>query len=239
MGPRVPRPPFPTNSPHPLPAPMLNPPADANYFGPPTSGGPPPPQWAPGNAGQPPNGGPPNSGPPGGWSPAMDNFPPLAWKQKQLLLLLQHQTPALSSKLTERYSRHTGPGRKQVGGLGLEDTLNHEPDPDIFSTPATLLRAMILAPDNLPAHLPSHSSTNLLLCTTLPFTNNPVPTLVNSSATDNFIDEFLAALTPHPLQCLPTLIPLKLFDGDPTPVGDITYCLEMTMTFANRQQQEL
>ncbi|KAG5730992.1 hypothetical protein E4T56_gene13043 [Termitomyces sp. T112] len=74
----------------------------------------------------------------------------------------------------------------------------HRPDPDVFSAPATLLHAMILAPDNPSVHLPSHSSTNLL-CTTLPFTANPIPTLVNSGTTDNFINEFLAVLTPHPL----------------------------------------
>ncbi|KAG5722479.1 hypothetical protein E4T56_gene2867 [Termitomyces sp. T112] len=91
------------------------------------------------------------------------------------------------------------------------------PDPNVFSALATLLRAMILAPANPPVHLPSHSSTNLLLRTTLPFTTNPIPTLVDSGATDNFIDESLAVLTPHPLQCLPAPIPLKLFDGDFTP----------------------
>ncbi|KAG5717605.1 hypothetical protein E4T56_gene5422 [Termitomyces sp. T112] len=116
---------------------------------------------------------------------------------------------------------------------GLEDALDHRPDPDIFSAPATLLCATILAPDSPPTHLPSQSSTNLLLHTTLSFTDNPGPTLVDSSATNNFIDESLAVLAPHPLQHLPTSIPLKLFDGDPTPAGDITHCLEMTMTFAN------
>ncbi|KAG5329389.1 hypothetical protein C0989_009536, partial [Termitomyces sp. Mn162] len=121
----------------------------------------------------------------------------------------------------------------------LEDTLDCGPHPDIFSTPATLLRAMMLAPDNPPAHLPSHSSTNLLLRTTLPFTDKPVPTLVDSGATDNFVDKSLAALAPQPLHRLPALIPLKLFDGDSTPAGDITHCLETTLTFANGQQQEL
>ncbi|KAG5730303.1 hypothetical protein E4T56_gene10551 [Termitomyces sp. T112] len=129
--------------------------------------------------------------------------------------------------------------RKQVSSLGLEDALDCGPDPDVFSTLATLLRAMILTPDSPPVHLPSHLSTNLLLCTTLPFTDNPVPTLVDSSATNNFINESLATLAPHPLQCLPASIPLKLFDGDPTPAGDITHCLEMTLTFANGRQQEL
>ncbi|KAG5348559.1 hypothetical protein C0989_009954, partial [Termitomyces sp. Mn162] len=111
---------------------------------------------------------------------------------------------------------------------GLEDALDRGPHPDVFSAPATLLRAMMLTPDNPPAHLPSHSSTNLLLCTTLPFTNKPVPTLVNSGATNNFVDESLAALAPQPLRHLPAPIPLKLFDGDSTPVGDITHCLEPT-----------
>ncbi|KAG5349326.1 hypothetical protein J132_04565 [Termitomyces sp. J132] len=63
-----------------LPALMPNSPADINYFGLPTPGGPPLPCWAPGpplgNVGQPPGSGPPNSRPPGGWSPVMDNFPP-------------------------------------------------------------------------------------------------------------------------------------------------------------------
>ncbi|KAG5726085.1 hypothetical protein E4T56_gene1635 [Termitomyces sp. T112] len=98
---------------------------------------------------------------------------------------------------------------------------------------------MILAPDNPPAHLPSYSSTNLLLRTTLPFTNKPIPTLVNSGATNNFVDESLAALAPQPLRHLPAPIPLKLFDRDSTPAGDITHCLETTLTFADRQQQEL
>ncbi|KAG5348599.1 hypothetical protein C0989_009602, partial [Termitomyces sp. Mn162] len=102
-----------------------------------------------------------------------------------------------------------------------------------------LLCTTVLTLDNLPAHLLSHSSTTLLLCTTLPFSNNHIPTLVNSGATNNFINEFLAALTPHLLQHLSASIPLKLFDGDPTPTRDITHCLEMTMTFANGQQQEL
>ncbi|KAG5735323.1 hypothetical protein E4T56_gene11060 [Termitomyces sp. T112] len=130
-------------------------------------------------------------------------------------------------------------GRDPRKCLGLEDALDCGPHPDIFSTSATLLRAMVLAPDNPPAHLPSHSSTNLLLCTTLPFTDKPVPTLVDSSATDNFIDESLAALAPQPLCHLPAPIPLKLFDGDSTPAGDITHCLETTLTFTDGQQQKL
>ncbi|KAG5720922.1 hypothetical protein E4T56_gene404 [Termitomyces sp. T112] len=50
------------------------------------------------------------------------------------------------------------------------------PDPDVFFALATL-RTTILTLDSPPVHLPSHSSTNLLPHTTLPFTANPVPTL--------------------------------------------------------------
>ncbi|KAG5722473.1 hypothetical protein E4T56_gene2878 [Termitomyces sp. T112] len=91
----------------------------------------------------------------------------------------------------------------------------------------------------LQAHLSSHSSTTLLLRITLPFSDNSIPTLVDSSTTDNFIDKFLAVLASQCLQHLPTPILLKLFNSDTTPARDITHCLEVTMTFANGQQQKL
>ncbi|KAG5719022.1 hypothetical protein E4T56_gene20422 [Termitomyces sp. T112] len=56
---------------------------------------------------------------------------------------------------------------------------------------------------------------------------------------NNFIDESLAVLAPQHLQCLPTPILLKLFDGDPTSAGDITHYVEMIMTFTNGQCQYL
>ncbi|KAG5348946.1 hypothetical protein C0989_007020 [Termitomyces sp. Mn162] len=126
---------------------------------------------------------------------------------KDILCLTPKQTTyngykALITQVNQRYwedhSKNMVP-QTPWNTSSLEDALDYEPDPDIFSAPATLLCTTILALDNLPAHLPSHSSTNLLLCTTLPFTNNSIPTLVDSSVTDNFIDESLAALTPHPL----------------------------------------
>ncbi|KAG5335144.1 hypothetical protein E4T56_gene10786 [Termitomyces sp. T112] len=87
---------------------------------------------------------------------------------------------------------------------------------------------MVLSPDTLPAHLSSHI---LLLCTTLPFSTNSVPTLVNSGATDNFINESLAALTSQHLWHLSTPIPLKLFNSNPTFAGDIThYDLQLLVT---------
>ncbi|KAG5349688.1 hypothetical protein C0989_002367 [Termitomyces sp. Mn162] len=123
--------------------------------------------------------------------------------------------------------------------LGLEDALDCRPDPNVFSAPAALLCATVLAPDTLPAHLPSHSFHTLLLHTTLPFSAYSIPMLVNSSATNNFINKSLVALAPHHLQHLSTLILLKLFDSDFTSTRDITHCLEMTMTFTNGRHQDL
>ncbi|KAG5335183.1 hypothetical protein C0989_001984, partial [Termitomyces sp. Mn162] len=249
MGPRAPQLPFLTNSPYTLPVPMPNPPANTNYFGPPTPRGPPPPQWALrpplGNAGQLPGGS------SGGWGLAMDNFllqhgngnnyyyyynarpPPQTQNTQDNTHDALAQEEKLNIQKPKLFTGHNPPK------WCLEDALDCGPDPNVFSTPATLLHTTVLTLDNFLAHLPFHSSTTLLLCTTLPFSDNFIPTLVNNSTTDNFIDKSLAALALHLLWHLPTPIPLKLFNGDPTPAGNITHHLETTMTFAKGQQQEL
>ncbi|KAG6882792.1 hypothetical protein C0993_009147 [Termitomyces sp. T159_Od127] len=97
---------------------------------------------------------------------------------------------------------------------------------------------MALSLDTLSAHLPSQSSqTLLLLCTTLPASSAPVNTLVDSSAIDNFIDEFLAMLAAMP-QRLPLPIHLTLFDGSFISTGDITHRIQTTLTFPNGQWQD-
>ncbi|KAG5731783.1 hypothetical protein E4T56_gene1564 [Termitomyces sp. T112] len=99
---------------------------------------------------------------------------------------------------------------------------------------------MIVSLDTLPAHLSSHCS-HTLLHTILPFSTNSIPTLVDSGATDNFIDEFLAVLTPQDLWHHSTPILLKLFDGNPTSTKDITHFLPTLVnnracgTFASNQ----
>ncbi|KAG6875020.1 hypothetical protein C0993_011192, partial [Termitomyces sp. T159_Od127] len=127
---------------------------------------------------------------------------------------------------------------KRPSGLDHEDALNHGPDFDVFSTPATHLHAMALSLDTPSAHLPSQSSQTLLPCTTLPHTSALVSTLVDSSATDNFIDESLAILATTP-QKLPLPIRLTLFNGSSTSAGDITHYVQTTLTFSNGQQQDL
>ncbi|KAG5716668.1 hypothetical protein E4T56_gene16364 [Termitomyces sp. T112] len=52
---------------------------------------------------------------------------------------------------------------------------------------------------------------------------NSILTLVNSSATNNFINKSLAVLAPQYLQHLSTPILLKLSDGNPTSAGNITH----------------
>ncbi|KAG5337128.1 hypothetical protein C0989_010592 [Termitomyces sp. Mn162] len=122
---------------------------------------------------------------------------------------------------------------KEVSGLGHKGTLNCGSDTNVFSALVVSLHNMVFSPDTLSAHLSLHSSHTLLLHTTLPFSANSIPTLVDSGATNNFINELLAALAPQCLQQLPTPILFKLFDGDPTSAGDITHCVETTMTFVN------
>ncbi|KAG6882977.1 hypothetical protein C0993_008429 [Termitomyces sp. T159_Od127] len=97
---------------------------------------------------------------------------------------------------------------------------------------------MALFPDTSLAHLPSQSSQTLLLCTTLPHFSTPVNTLVDSSATNNFIDKSLATLATTP-QKLPLSIYFTLFNGSSTSTDDITHYVQTTLTFANSQWQDL
>ncbi|KAG5726004.1 hypothetical protein E4T56_gene1622 [Termitomyces sp. T112] len=75
---------------------------------------------------------------------------------------------------------------------------------------------MVLSLDTLQAHLPFHSSHTLLLHTTLPFSANSVPTLVDSGTTNNFIDEPLvttpdhSTTTPDSAATTPTPTPIDL-----------------------------
>ncbi|KAG6884313.1 hypothetical protein C0993_012214 [Termitomyces sp. T159_Od127] len=121
---------------------------------------------------------------------------------------------------------------KQSSSLDLEDALNHGPDFNIFSTPATLLHATALSPNTLSAHIPSQFSQTLLLHTTLPSSSSSVNTLVNSGAANNFIDKSLAMLAAMPQRLL-IPIHLTLFDGSSTSVSDITHYVQITLTFTN------
>ncbi|KAG6879019.1 hypothetical protein C0992_005846 [Termitomyces sp. T32_za158] len=98
---------------------------------------------------------------------------------------------------------------------------------------------MVIAPDTPSILLPSHSLQSLLLCTTITPSKETINTLIDSGATDNFIDEAWAALAPGPPRKLPIPICLCLFDGNASSAGDITHFVRLPITFANRQQQEL
>ncbi|KAG6867309.1 hypothetical protein C0993_004619, partial [Termitomyces sp. T159_Od127] len=92
---------------------------------------------------------------------------------------------------------------------------------------------MALSLDTLSAHFPSQSSQTLLLHTTL-----PVNTLLNSSATNNFINKSMAMFAAMPWR-LPISICLTLFDGSSTSASDITHYMQTALTFVNGQWQDL
>ncbi|KAG6894281.1 hypothetical protein C0992_006737, partial [Termitomyces sp. T32_za158] len=64
---------------------------------------------------------------------------------------------------------------------------------------------------------------SLLLRTTITPSKETINTLIDSGATDNFIDEAWAALAPGPPRRLPIPICLRLFDGNASSVGDFTH----------------
>ncbi|KAG6871441.1 hypothetical protein C0992_010945, partial [Termitomyces sp. T32_za158] len=94
-------------------------------------------------------------------------------------------------------------------------------------------------PDTPLILLPSHSSQSLLLRTIVTPSKETINTLIDSGATNNFINEAWAALAPGPPRSLPIPICICLFDGNASSMGDITHFVQLPITFANGQQQEL
>ncbi|KAG6871986.1 hypothetical protein C0992_009321 [Termitomyces sp. T32_za158] len=119
----------------------------------------------------------------------------------------------------------------------MEGFLNRENS--AFPTLVSHLRTTVIAPDTPSILLPSHSSQSLLLHTTITPSKETINTLIDSGATDNFIDEAWAALAPGPPRRLPIPICLRLFDRNASSTGDITHFIHLPITFANGQQQEL
>ncbi|KAG5722767.1 hypothetical protein E4T56_gene7962 [Termitomyces sp. T112] len=71
---------------------------------------------------------------------------------------------------------------------------------------------MVIAPDTLPAHLPSNSS-HTLLHTTLPFSTNSVPTLVDSDKPISIRDPTAAIPSPTPID--PEALDIKIIGTIP------------------------
>ncbi|KAG6872759.1 hypothetical protein C0992_009359, partial [Termitomyces sp. T32_za158] len=106
-------------------------------------------------------------------------------------------------------------------------------------TSVSHLHTTVIAPDTPSILLPSHSSQSLLLRTTITPSKETINTLIDSGATDNFIDKAWAALAPGTSRRLPIPICLRLFNGNASSMGDITHFVHLPITFANGQQQEL
>ncbi|RDB30976.1 hypothetical protein Hypma_000173 [Hypsizygus marmoreus] len=87
--------------------------------------------------------------------------------------------------------------------------------------------------DTPTAYLSSNSSQLFLLKVSISQLDEPITPLVDSRATDNFIDEELISNTSGILEELSNPIGLYLFDGQPTSSGTITHQLSTTITLQN------
>ncbi|KAG6889165.1 hypothetical protein C0992_006252 [Termitomyces sp. T32_za158] len=108
-----------------------------------------------------------------------------------------------------------------------------------FPTPVSHLHTTVIAPDTPSILLLSHSSQSLFLRITITPSKETINTLIDSGATNNFIDKAWAALTPGPPRRLPIPICLHFFDRNASSAGDITHFVCLPITFANGQQQKL
>jgi len=84
---------------------------------------------------------------------------------------------------------------------------------------------------NIYAVLTSQSQTSFIVNLHLPMISDPIPTLVDSGATSNFIDSKLTSQAQLIRSSLPSLIALSLFDGKPTTCGFIHDYVKTKITF--------
>src|SRR5882724_4511618 len=89
------------------------------------------------------------------------------------------------------------------------------------------------------AAITSHSEVSFLISLTLPGLSDPVPALIDSGATSNFLDSSLATLPTFVLEPLDRPITLCLFDGEPATAGFIHESVNITVSFADCSTQSL
>src|SRR3977135_673305 len=87
--------------------------------------------------------------------------------------------------------------------------------------------------------LVSRSDVSFIVHITLPDHPDPVPTLIDSGATSNFIDAQLATRIPTTRQSLTQPIALCLFDGKPATSGFIHEYIKTTISFPDSSSQSL
>ena len=87
--------------------------------------------------------------------------------------------------------------------------------------------------------LVSRSDVSFIVHITLPDHPDPVPTLIDSGATSNFIDAQLATRIPTTQQSLAQPIALCLFDGKPATSGFIHEYIKTTISFPDSSSQSL
>ena len=92
---------------------------------------------------------------------------------------------------------------------------------------------------SLHATLTSQSEMSFLVSLRLPGIPNPIPTLIDSGATSNFIDSTLATMSVFVPAVLAQPIALCLFDGKPATSGFIHQLISITVHFSDESHQDL
>ena len=92
---------------------------------------------------------------------------------------------------------------------------------------------------SLHATLTSQSETSFLVSLQIPSIPNPIPTLIDSSATSNFIDSTLATMSIFVPAVLAQPITLCLFDGKPAMSRFIHQLISTTVHFSDESHQDL
>ena len=92
---------------------------------------------------------------------------------------------------------------------------------------------------SLHATLTSQSEMSFLVSLQLAGIPNPIPTLIDSGATLNFIDSTLAMMSIFVPAALAQPITLCLFDGKPTTSGFIHQLISTTVHFSDESHQDL
>ena len=89
------------------------------------------------------------------------------------------------------------------------------------------------------ASIGSHSDTSFIILVTLPGIPDPVPTLIDPSATSNFVHSSLSSHSNF--SCIPLCLPIALclFDGKPIMSGFIYKYLNTSLTFSDFSSQDI
>src|SRR5882724_9444035 len=137
-------------------------------------------------------------------------------------------------------------------GLGTSHNstkLTRDPSPQVCNLDCMVTQHTFMAVDRIPdpsvdlvrisATLTSHSEVSFLISLALPGLPDLVSALIDSGATSNFLDSYLAASPTFVLEPMDRPIALCLFDGKPATTGFIHESVNISVSFADCSTQSL